>query len=41
MLYEQKLIILGKQCEVLDYPEQSYRNGGYISVKCRKCDLER
>lgn len=41
MLYEQKLIIPGKQCEVLDYPEQSCHNGGYISVKCRKCDLER
>lgn len=41
MLYVQKLIIPGKQCEVLDYSEQSYHNGGYISVKWGKCDLER
>lgn len=33
MLYVQKPITLGKQCEILDYPEQSYRNVGSISVK--------
>lgn len=39
MLYVQKLIILGKQCEILGYPEQSYYNIGSVSVKYSKCGL--
>lgn len=41
MLYMQKLITLGKQCEILDYPEQSYQNIGGISVKYSKWGLQR
>jgi len=37
MLYGQKLITPGKQCEILAYPEQSYRNICSISVKYSKC----
>lgn len=39
MLYVQKLITLGKQYEILDSPEQTYRNIGSISIKYSKRGL--